>query len=552
MNVVNTSVNSTVIESQGSAHSPQTEQASCLFYSVVHDKNMSITNLPLLKPAANHQTPQASVMENWENNNQRDWIAEPDRDHQAVVNSEFQQLLTLNQELCATNSSLYAQIGQLKDELAGAEKILQWQKTRSAVTESMLTEQTQELSSAQEQIKSLSNQLEAALQTVQHQEIFLETYKSQLQLSQQHLAQLERECSLLQGNYSEQSQQLLQSESTCRELRSRLMRQQRQTLQFKVALEKCLDTPVPNYDTLEDNSHPSQDIHCGQTRFSRKARSLFPNAQPIKPWSAESESGSLSSSSWVESVVPPLYKNNDEPTHPAAVSTETQPHESNISTPAQITSPLVVDEQVNHVSEPIPSINNSSNLDQHLESLIQMFFASQDEPATTLNPPTTIDQDFSNQTSSNIDAANTPVGEILTSILEITQKSEQQPEIQSEETAIANPTNSSSAAKDGETLTTYESPVNSNSLLLQANTVNDEDYWAEVSTTAIKLPDQDGSVVSTPLDEYSPESRSSPSPLIYPQRPPKGRKSLASVELPNFRPLREKGSGIRSGEPGEN
>jgi hypothetical protein len=552
MNVVNTSDNSTVIEPQGSAHSPQTEQASCLFYSVVHDKNMSITNLPLLKPAANHQTPQASVMENWENNNQPDWIAEPDSDHQAVVNSEFQQLLALNQELCATNTSLYAQVGQLKDELAGAEKILQWQKTRSAVTESMLTEQTQELSSAQEQIKSLSNQLEAALQTVQHQEIFLETYKSQLQLSQQRLAQLERECSLLQGNYSEQSQQLLQSESTCRELRSRLMRQQRQTLQFKVALEKCLDTPVPNYDTLEDNSHPSQDIHCGQTRFSRKARSLFPNAQPIKPWSAEAESGSLSSSSWVESVLPPLY-NSDDPTHPTTVSTSTQPHESNISTPTQTTSPPVVDEQVNHASEPISLVNNSSNLDQHLESLIQMFFASQDGSVTPFNPLTTTDKELSDQSS---DEANTPVGEILTSIPEGTQKSEQQPEIQSEEqlqvkeTVTAHP-NSISAAKDGGTLTTYESPVNSNSSLGEANTVNDEDYWAEVSTTVIKLPEQDGSVVSASLDEYSPESRS-PSPLIYPQRPPKGRKSLAAVELPNFRPLREKGSGVRNGEQGEN
>ena len=40
-------------------------------------------------------------------------------------------------------------------------------------------------------------------------------------------------------------------------------------------------------------------------------------------------------------------------------------------------------------------------------------------------------------------------------------------------------------------------------------------------------------------DEYTDE-QGSPSPVIYPERPPKGRKSLASVELPNFRTGKEK------------
>ena len=174
-----------------------------------------------------------------------DWVAEPDSDKQALIDSEFQKLLALNEELRAANNDLYEQVEQLKDDLAESEKVLQWQKTRSSVTESMLNQQTQELAAAQEQIKSLFQQLETAVQTVQRQEIFIETYKAQLQISQQRLAQLERECALLQTNYSEQSQQLLQSENTCRELRTRLMRQQRQTLQFKAALEKCLEHPFP-------------------------------------------------------------------------------------------------------------------------------------------------------------------------------------------------------------------------------------------------------------------------------------------------------------------
>ena len=54
-----------------------------------------------------------------------------------------------------------------------------------------------------------------------------------------------------------------------------------------------------------------------------------------------------------------------------------------------------------------------------------------------------------------------------------------------------------------------------------------EDYWADISQfTQVEL-------LSTDLSQD--DDTLSPSPVVYPQRPPKGRKSLASVELPNFR-----------------
>jgi len=46
-----------------------------------------------------------------------------------------------------------------------------------------------------------------------------------------------------------------------------------------------------------------------------------------------------------------------------------------------------------------------------------------------------------------------------------------------------------------------------------------EDYWSETQ----------------PLDESTANPKS-PSPIVYPNRPPKGRKSLAAVELPKFGP----------------
>ena len=61
-----------------------------------------------------------------------------------------------------------------------------------------------------------------------------------------------------------------------------------------------------------------------------------------------------------------------------------------------------------------------------------------------------------------------------------------------------------------------------------------EDFWLDISPeTESSLPTND--ILPELLAGNTSDNRS-PSPLIYPQRPPKGRKSLASVELPNFQP----------------
>ena len=39
-----------------------------------------------------------------------------------------------------------------------------------------------------------------------------------------------------------------------------------------------------------------------------------------------------------------------------------------------------------------------------------------------------------------------------------------------------------------------------------------------------------------------PPNTNWPSPVVYPSRPPKGRKSLAAIELPTFAPIRSKHS----------
>lgn len=445
-------------------------------------------------------------MEKLEDSNQQDWIAEPNIDQQAQVNLEFQQLLKLNTELTTANNTLYAQVEQLKTELAEAEKILQWQKTRSSVTESMFNQQNQELSAGQEQIHSLYQQLEVSVQTVQQQEICIENYKANLQISQQRLAHLERECSLLQINYSQASQQLLHSENTCRELRSRLMRQQRQTMQFKSALEKCLDTPIPNHENSEDYIHHPHEVIHKQTRFSRKARSLFPNAQPIRPWSGVTDSLN-------ESI-------NNSQVKSTATTAENYIHHQE----PPISQPIQVNES------PIQSttVDNSglSSLDQQLEGIIHKFFATPSASVTT--------QEI--ETEASINQTNTPNLDLEP--LVSTPENHEQPEIitQQDLQIEINP-NYPPENHENEEFSlslTQELPIISTSLSHQINTVEIEDYWLDVSpATESSLLIND--IVPESLDENTTENKS-PSPLIYPQRPPKGRKSLASVELPNFQP----------------
>ena len=314
------------------------------------------------------------------------------------------------------------------------------------------------------------------MQTVHRQENLIENYKAELEISQQRLAQLERECALMKSSSNEQSHQLLQSENSCRELRTRLMRQQRQTLQFKSALEKCLETPVPSYDSFDNN-----DIGSSQTRPSRHSSFLFCQAQPIRPWSAQAEA-----ESFTDSVDNPCGETTASPTHqwdhsiPNSSSTwdTTDPEE----TPTQ-RQPLDIPEPE---IETVSSLG-STRLEEQLDDVIQMFFVA-NPVSTSAQPPT------------EKDAASTLASEAIweTSVIPV--------------------------ADEPETAQT--------SLSLDSSEET-EDYWMQVSQfSSLELSENTDSQEPTNYDTNS----NSPSPVLYPQRPPKRRKSLAAVELPNFRP----------------
>jgi hypothetical protein len=180
-------------------------------------------------------------------------------------------LISLIQELNQCNGVLLDRVSQLEEALERSQQALKGQIERSP--EAFATPQSEDLATAQAQIANLFSQLEFAHQTNQRQHILIETLTAELESSQERAAQLEREAALLQQRYNEQVQSLVQSEGTCRDLQARLQRQQRYTLQFKAALEKCLEMPMPQTDSSTEMIAPPIDSL------------LLPKAQQIQPWS---------------------------------------------------------------------------------------------------------------------------------------------------------------------------------------------------------------------------------------------------------------------------
>ena len=195
--------------------------------------------------------------------------------------------VTLMQALHECNRDLLQRIAQLETALEESQNTLQNRET-------LLLQRTGELENTQEQLTRLFGKVEVSHQTLQNQEISVESLSSQLATSQTRLAIVERECASTVQRYNEQFQQLVATENVCRELRSRLHRQQRHTLQFKAALEKSLEMPQKSPimeppDDADDSAHKQLESLLAAVRSSQVPLPPAFNAAPVKPWSESEE-----------------------------------------------------------------------------------------------------------------------------------------------------------------------------------------------------------------------------------------------------------------------
>lgn len=414
--------------------------------------------------------------------------------------AEAGNLFPLMAELRQRNRDLLNRVNHLEKALGDCQEALQLQRQRSQAQENILTSTTQELNGTQEQVTRMFRELESSHQAAQRQQILIETVTEQLENSQERIAQLERECAFTQQRYNEQSHALLQSENTIRELRTRLQRQQRQTLQFKSALEKCLEMPPPTQ--INPDTRPSPTWAQRHLKSAHDSQSLLPKAPPIQPWSAQpafQEDPAQNEEDWEISVQSPAYAPITEPT--AFVSREWEPLEE---IPASESLRATDEEELWHWgmleadSDPVMDdflMSSELEISGNDDFTDELAIASAQENIAIENEleelllAVTFDPD-----------ENDEAGTIYTS---------EDAELTSPPSFIFEPSEPEVSSED----------VTGDNAKEEEEKVPRREFPAAVPA---QRPD-----ANLPQPNW-------PSPLLYPTRPPKGRKSLASIELPTF------------------
>jgi myosin heavy subunit len=369
------------------------------------------------------------------------WMDSAENGGASLTPEEVATLLSFIQEMRGSNTKLVERVIQLERALENSQNELHYIRGRSREADLKLAQKIQAQEQARSQVESLSAKLETAEQAIQQQKIVVETLTDDLNASQERIAQMERECSLVQSRYNEQSYQLMQVETSCRDLRSRLLRQQRYTMQLKVALEKCAESPAATTDRPPEN-HAS----------SLRTQSLFPNPQPITPWSIQT----------------PNFIDRDR-------------QESSDSPLNEWTAEnFLSDRQAPYSFNSTPS-TGSFDLQSQNSSADQSFFFSETNQEVDLDDFLSLLQEEASAEAIETDD---------TTSLDLDRLA---PQPQISESHPTNESQTEEPAGEAEASPADASPSSQNQVNLN---------W--------------------------------PSPVVYPWHPPKGRKSLASIELPKF------------------
>jgi hypothetical protein len=204
----------------------------------------------------------------------------------------------LLERLQQDNGELHHRVEQLETLLHETRQSLQQQRSQALDRQKLLDRRTAELKTAREEGEHLAHQVNSLTQQIREQTNVIEGLSADFQTSQERLARMERECALTQERYNEHSQMLLQTQNLCRDLRSRLHRQQRHTLQFKAALEKCIENPQENAkaaiaavgEPMSAGEVSSAESSEPSAPGESSSAGIVPKAQPIAPWSAPSDS----------------------------------------------------------------------------------------------------------------------------------------------------------------------------------------------------------------------------------------------------------------------
>lgn len=148
--------------------------------------------------------------------------------------------VALASKLREQNRQLIQTVVQLEQSLTQARQEQQEQSRRWRNSDTLLSQQAEELNKTLEQMSVLVHQLEASQAETQRQQLKSKSLTEQIEATQQQMAELEREYTLLHETHQHKIHLLNTAQQDIHELQNRLQRQQRYTLQYKTALDHAL------------------------------------------------------------------------------------------------------------------------------------------------------------------------------------------------------------------------------------------------------------------------------------------------------------------------
>ncbi|MEM6716038.1 MAG: hypothetical protein AAF622_13285 [Cyanobacteria bacterium P01_C01_bin.147] len=462
---------------------------------------------PLSSPVLTEQPSKPSI---------KDWAIDQD-----LASHKEAELHSRISDLNQCNEVLLSRVNQLEESLERSQQALQQEVERSQ----RLTEEEKVTAAQTRSVAQLLSELDDANAALKRQTLLAETLAAQLKTAEERAQRLEQECTILRKRKAERAQQLQAAEDTCVDLRSRLQRQQQYTLQFKSALEKCLDTAAFQHTShsIESDLEPSEAL-ASEVGAAPANTIGMPRSGSIRPWSANLTQ--VPPDPQLQSLMPP----------PVVIEPSTTP-----ASAAQLSFP-----------EP------ASTADAPEAKPVAPIFAIEDTPASE------------SQATANSEAEQ-KLWQDAERVIEntLTETPSTSPEPKDRVIAPAAPITAATAVHEPDSPTAeftepipWGAPVNPPVSEPQApdaevpkpqiSIVDD----AEKPLISERLDQAPQKAVAPPAEALSAAAvvgaanptipaldamqatQHSPSPLVHPLRPPqRKRKSLSAVELPSFPPL---------------
>jgi hypothetical protein len=192
--------------------------------------------------------------------------------------------------------------------------------------------------------------------------------KQESRRNQTHLAQVERECTLLQESYKEQQNKLIAAEQEIQDLQARLQRQQRYSMEYKIALEQ---RGIVGETTREELPQPTA--------------KPMPKVSRIQPWSSQTAPVNMFPAIAKEEAPKPLPNLETSVILPPEINKDLEKQLQALEVEIETMSQKVQDSSTNSVIQfpdfatPVPSRTRTPQ--------VPSFQTKQ--PATTANKPTT-------------------------------------------------------------------------------------------------------------------------------------------------------------------